>query len=128
MTGFGATGSIPTGGIPLGGDGPVDAIITQALPFLSQAMSAGVPALIELPDPTELCDGKRAKFGFYVVAAGGMIIQATAGARIRIGGSLSSVNGEAFGSAVGDYLELTAISDSLWGATSEVPDGAWTTS
>lgn len=84
------------------------------------------PVTFELPDPATLCEGKRLKFGFYVLAAAGIIIRATSGAEIRIGPLLSSADGTAESYVIGDFLELQALSDSLWGAISEVPSGNWT--
>lgn len=83
------------------------------------------PTTFELPDPAILCEGKRLKFGFYVLDVAGVIIRATSGSRIRIGPLFSSLDGTAESSVVGDYVELQALSDSLWGAISEVPSGNW---
>jgi hypothetical protein len=83
------------------------------------------PSIFELPDPATLCNGKRLKYGFYVLNAGGIIVRATSGAEIQIGPLLSSVDGTAESSVVGDYLELQALNDTLWGAIAEVPSGNW---
>ena len=84
------------------------------------------PVTFQLPAAATLCEGKRLKFGFYVLSTVGIIVRATSGAKIRIGPLLSSVNGTANSSTVGNYLELQALNDSLWGTIAEVPSGSWT--
>lgn len=81
--------------------------------------------VVTLPDAATLCDSKRAKYGFAITLAGGLSVQASNGNQIRIGAAISSVNGYAFASNVGDYLELVAIDDDIWLAVSELPSGAW---
>ncbi len=126
MTAFGATSAIPTSGLPLGGSGDVFAAITQEVMFPVQAMVLEVPTVIELPDPATLCDGKRARFGFYLERANPMYLQITSGATMRIGASTSSADGTAMADAAGDYLEIVAVNDTLWGGIAELPAGAWT--
>lgn len=82
--------------------------------------NSGATASVQANLPTAVA-GMR--YGFMVTDADGIVVQASSGAAIRIGGSVSSTLRRATSTTVGDVLWLTAISSAAWIAESPALGG-----
>jgi hypothetical protein len=81
-----------------------------------------------LPSASELCDGGRVHFRFYVHDAVGLRIVATNGNTIRIGANVTEPNGYVKNTTIGETLHLVALNDTEYGAIDEYHEDVWTVS